>query len=294
MPPPRESRQGWTLIELVVVVAIVGVLAGLVLSAVAKVRANGLRAACSNNLRQIALAAQQYHDTELTLPPGLTLHHPTLKQDYLSWSARLLPFLEQDAGWSRTVQAFRQDPIFLDRPPHTVATIVLPVYGCPADPRVRRPSNFGPGLTSYLGVVGVDQNTPNGVLFLNSGVSFRDITDGTSTTLLVGERPPNWDTELGWWYAGMGQDKLGSADVYLGVRELMVYYKYFSDCRRGPYQFTDGRLNDPCAAFHFWSLHPGGAHFAFCDGSVRFLSYTANSVLPALASRDGGEAVEAP
>jgi prepilin-type processing-associated H-X9-DG protein len=63
---------------------------------------------------------------------------------------------------------------------------------------------------------------------------------------------------------------------------------------RGPFVFGPGRFDNPCDSYHFWSLHLGGANFAFCDGSVRFLSYAAAPLLPALATRAGGESVEIP
>ena len=65
-------------------------------------------------------------------------------------------------------------------------------------------------------------------------------------------------------------------------------------CSKGPFHFVAGRADDLCSAFHFWSPHPGGANFAFCDGSVRFLSYSADPVMPALATRAGGETVNVP
>lgn len=68
----------------------------------------------------------------------------------------------------------------------------------------------------------------------------------------------------------------------------------YSYCQNGPYLFQPGDLRNNCDSFHFWSTHPGGANFAFADGSVRFLSYSADPIMPALATRSGGETVEIP
>jgi prepilin-type processing-associated H-X9-DG protein len=95
---------------------------------------------------------------------------------------------------------------------------------------------------------------------------------------------------LGWWYAGTGQSDDGSAAAVMSVRERVVSIWGFG-CLPGPYHFTPGRLDNQCDAFHFWSLHSGGANFLFADGSVRFPPYSADAVLPALATRAGGEVV---
>jgi prepilin-type processing-associated H-X9-DG protein len=146
-------------------------------------------------------------------------------------------------------------------------------------------------VTSYLGVQGLDQFRLGGVLFPDSSVRFGDIADGTSHTLLLGERPPPPDFKLGWWYRGWGQNKDGSGEMILGTNELNVSV---SRCPPEQRVFQPGRLDDACDSLHFWSMHPGGGNFAFCDGSVRFVSYSAQSVLPALATRAGGETAELP
>ncbi len=91
----------------------------------------------------------------------------------------------------------------------------------------------------------------------------------------------------------MGQQLTGSADLVLGVREPNLQpIMSGSTCGPGRYPFTAASgLDDPCGMFHFWSPHPGGANFVFADGSVRFLSYAADPIMPALASRAGGEVV---
>jgi prepilin-type processing-associated H-X9-DG protein len=120
-----------------------------------------------------------------------------------------------------------------------------------------------------------------------------DITDGTSNTLLVGERMPSRDLEYGWWFAGAGYDNSGTGDVVLGARDV----GYASDMGCLPTSqwvgLRPGRTDVTCDQVHFWSLHSGGANFLFADGSTHFLSYAADSVLTALASRNGAEAVGA-
>ncbi len=155
------------------------------------------------------------------------------------------------------------------------------------------PFDTGPvAFTSYLGSSGTSYLKKNGVLYADSTTRWADVTDGLSNTLLLGERPPSSDFRLGWWYRGWGLYKDGTGETVLGVRE-----RNFSDdyptCKPGPYHFDAGTKGE-CDLFHFWSFHPGGAHFAFCDGSVKFLRYSADEVLPALATRAGGEVAVTP
>jgi prepilin-type processing-associated H-X9-DG protein len=145
-------------------------------------------------------------------------------------------------------------------------------------------------FTSYLGVSGLDYSTRDGVLFQDSEVRFAEILDGTSNTLMLGERPPSTDLQFGWWYAGIGQLWTGSGDLILGVREQnLLPILPGSPCGPGAYPFSPGGFKDPCAMFHYWSPHHNGANFALWDGSVRLIRYSANPIIPALASRAGGE-----
>jgi prepilin-type processing-associated H-X9-DG protein len=168
----------------------------------------------------------------------------------------------------------------------------VPAFECPADPRVTVPHfthNHYVAPTSYLGSFGTNYQRPDGVLFLDSKVRFTDVTDGTSNTLLVGERPPSPDFWYGWWYTGDGTEGTGDTDMTLGVRELRGDDPSTADCPAGPYAFKNGQLDQQCDVFHFWSPHDGGANFAFCDGSVRFLGYSVDPLMPALATRAGSE-----
>ncbi len=294
----RRSRRGFTLIELLVVIAIVAVLIGLLLAAVQKARFAGYRAQCANNLRQIGLALHHYHDTHKAFPPGVSYKNGTDPYPFMSWNTRLLPFLEQEPLWERARQAFAQQrDVFFHNPPHPYNTVV-PVYGCPADSRTLaagsvRGSTLRMAFTAYVGVEGTNQFLKDGLLYLDSRTRLADVTDGTSNTLLVGERPPSADGVLGWWYAGEGQSKDGSADMVLGVRERNVS-SYGTGCSPGPYEFGPGRVQNQCDVFHFWSLHPGGAHFLFADGSTRLMRYSAAPLMPALATRAGGEPTALP
>jgi len=291
----RKRRNALTLIELMVVIAIIAIVFGLTLAAVQRVREAAARSRCQNHLRQLSIAMQNYHSEHRRLPPGISVQAGKDPHPFLSWNARLLPYIEQEALWREIQSAFAIDRDFLHVPPHTGRSTVVLAFTCPMDDRVRRPSphfKARPALTSFLGVEGTDQYERDGVLFLDSRVRLEEVRDGASNTLLIGERPPNTTEILGWWYAGWGQNQDGSAEMLLGAREINTG-KHGPNCPRTPAHFQPGRLNDPCSAYHFWSLHPGGANFAFCDGSVRFLGYSANGILPRLATRDGGEAISA-
>jgi prepilin-type N-terminal cleavage/methylation domain-containing protein/prepilin-type processing-associated H-X9-DG protein len=288
------TRRGFSLLELLVVIAIIGVLVGLTLAGVQSVRSSAARLACQNNLKQIGLASHQYAQAHGSLPPGVSHQDGKDPFPFMGWHTRLLPYIEQQSRWDEAVVAFRSEKDFLNDPPHTGLSAVIKAYGCPLDARTHSPhtSSTGSrrGLTSYLGVNGTSAYRKDGCLFLDSAIRLTDIGDGTSNTLLIGERPPSPDAVLGWWYAGWGQDKDGEADMLLGVRTANNR-RYAPACGVGPYHFAAGTFSNQCDSFHFWSPHPGGANFAFADGSVRFVSYSANGIMPALATRAGGESV---
>jgi prepilin-type N-terminal cleavage/methylation domain-containing protein/prepilin-type processing-associated H-X9-DG protein len=290
-----QCRRGFSLIETLVVMAIIGILFGLSLAAIQYARQAAYRTQCSNRMKQIGLALQQYHDEHRLLPPGCSYQNGRDPYLHMSWCTRLLPFLEQKPLWDQAKAAFEQEPFFLTRPPH-VGDRPQPLFQCPSDGREVFATYLGnrAGYTFYLGVDGTDQTKKDGLLYLDSKVRFSEITDGLSSTLLVGERPPSANGILGWWYAGWGQNKDGSAEMILGAREKATYSAMFGNCPPDANRFHRGRPTDNCDALHFWSMHPGGAHFLFADGSVHFLTYSADSILPALATRAGGEAVTVP
>lgn len=292
MTRSRRPAQAFTLIELLVVLAILAVLLGILLPAVQKIRERGNRARCQNNLHQMGLALHQYHQTHHRLPPAVETYDDPFP--FLSWQARILPWIEQAALWANTEAAFAQDPVFWMAPHHVVRATVLNIYICPSDGRTvgnRAPGAVPAAFTNYLGVSG--DRPGRGTLFLSSRIRFDDILDGTSQTLLVGERPPSPNERFGWWYGGIGQMYDGSLDSHMATRQLNQTF-YAPTCRAGPYAYQPGTQANMCDIFHFWSQHPGGAHFLFADGSTHFLSYAADPVMPALATRAEGESIAVP
>lgn len=297
MAPQRhpEARVGFSLIELVVVIGITAALLGLLLSAVQQVRESAARTQCRNNLKQLALALHSYHDANHRLPPGQRSARNPDRMPYSGWPLSILPYLEQVALYQQSQAAYRAASLPFRNPPHVGLATPLALLACPSDarapgPQTSRRTREVIALTCYLGVSGKDYSTRDGVLFQDSQVGFADVTDGLSNTLMLGERPASADLQFGWWYAGVGQLGTGSADLILGVREQNLQpILAGSPCGPGAYPFSSGQFSDPCAMFHFWSPHPGGANFAFTDGSVRFQVYAVNPLMPALASRAAGE-----
>jgi prepilin-type processing-associated H-X9-DG protein len=299
---PPDQRGAFTLIELLVVIGVVTIIGALIFPAIQKVRGSLIRLRCQSNLRQIGLALHQYHSSSGKLPTGVSYRDGRDPYPHMNWHTRLLPYLDEVTLWEQSRQAFAKDKFFRNNPPHRGIATVMPLFGCPADPRTDAARFLGKenglevwvAFTSYLGVSGSSRADNDGLLYLDSARRLVEVLDGTSATLLVGERPPSTDGNYGWWYGGWGQVKDGSCDSVLSARETNVAPRYQGKCPPGPYRFGPGRLANQCDAFHFWSLHPGGAHFLFADGSVHFLRYSADSVLPALATRAGGERVQLP
>jgi prepilin-type N-terminal cleavage/methylation domain-containing protein/prepilin-type processing-associated H-X9-DG protein len=127
----------------------------------------------------------------------------------------------------------------------------------------------------------------------NKGIPITAITDGTSNTLMVGERPPSADMVFGWWFAGSGWDAAGTGDVVLGVVDFADTADY-PQCPTTRLKFGPGNVNNVCDNFHFWSFHSGGSNFVMGDGSVRFITYGAADLMPALSTRAGGEVATQP
>jgi prepilin-type N-terminal cleavage/methylation domain-containing protein/prepilin-type processing-associated H-X9-DG protein len=317
-------RRAFSLLELLVVMAIIGVLMGLLLPAIQQARESAWQVECKNNLKQIGLGLLQFEEVHRHFPPGI-LQDPGITLDYgqprpyggdkpreFSFLARILPYvghenfyayvdLQDDYPWPNG-----------ERLPNGeyINGQVIKLYQCPSYPKDMGPFlNFpAPGIpehkvahTDYLGINGTDQFKYDGILHVNSRVKVRDIDrgDGMSKTFIVGERPRTIDQWAGWWFAGSGMFPwFGAADVTLGTEERIAG----SDCacapsgeksfyQKGSFKFQyDGYCWDK-NAWHFWSAHPGGAHFLYADGHVEFVSYNINlDIFRARGTYAGGEA----
>jgi prepilin-type N-terminal cleavage/methylation domain-containing protein/prepilin-type processing-associated H-X9-DG protein len=285
-----SRRKGFTLIELLVVIAIIAILIALLVPAVQKVREAAARTQCVNNLKQMGLAFHSYHGTYKQLPSG---YYSSGKFTYTGWQLQLLPYLDQQPLYTQCDTYLQANPGGTDSTSFPAVDSNLPVFICPSNTRPRD-MNYGGvmyELTSYMGVAGTTAYAPtgDGVLYSGSQVKLIQITDGTSNTLMVGERPCSGDLWIGWGMAPYGWGN-GEGDTLLGSRDTTLASLCGAPTTavglQAPLQPQAANEVDTA---HFWSFHTGGANFLFCDGSVQFLQYSANSVLPALCTRNGGE-----
>jgi prepilin-type processing-associated H-X9-DG protein len=297
-----NARRGITLIELLVILVIIGILVGLMVPGVQRIRASAARIACANNLKQIGLACHAYHQDQGSFPPGYTAwpnSDPLATTPGWGWAAYLLPYLEQAA-----LQAQISFSLPIEDPANAIPRLAqVPVYLCPAD--VGLPPAFaitdanGQVLAeaapiSYAATYGIGELDeipgPNeGVFYRNSHITLSQITDGTSSTLMIGDRA--WNHAMAPWAGAINNGILhgGPANPWRNKAEAAYPAPNFclvqtnsinnlTDC--------DGALDD------WFSFHPGGINVVFADGSVHFLSQNINqAVLFALATRAAGEVI---
>ncbi len=219
---------GFTTIELLVVLGVISVLLALLLPAVQLARGTARQAECKNKLRQIGLAIHNFESSYRRFPAGKTSVRSEPQNPEMSWLAAILPYVEESALFEQSMSAFGLMRSPYSNPPHVGLGRAVKAFACPEDSRVDTPQSAsslkgsGVGLTSYIGVSGIDFRDTAGALYFDSSTRFGDITDGSSNTLLAGERPPSPDFNLGWWYTGSGQDGSGNADMFMGVQERVA------------------------------------------------------------------------
>jgi prepilin-type N-terminal cleavage/methylation domain-containing protein len=290
----RRLSPGFTLVETLVAIAIIGILVALLLPAVQAAREAARRVQCQNNLHQIGIALHHYHDVTRRFPPGLNLPNRTF------WSAHLLPYLEQKPMYE-TLEFTR--PWDTDLNKEACATY-LPVFRCPSSTAPRHltaqgivdrvPCNY---LACTSGTVTRESGPPplagrsdsDGLFFIDSGVRLACILDGSSSTVAVGETI--------FIFRGHGLDHLGLNQFldhwYLGslegqgneISESMASTGVAINSFLLPVFVDEKEL---C----FSSRHPGGVQLVLADGAVSFISETIDrGTWSALGTRNGGEVV---
>jgi prepilin-type N-terminal cleavage/methylation domain-containing protein/prepilin-type processing-associated H-X9-DG protein len=308
-----RSNRGFTLIELLVVIAIIAVLIGLLLPAVQKVREAAARMSCSNNEKQLALGMHSFHSTRGHFMAGevatnTTFLPPWTEESYPCWILPLLPYVEQD-NLANKINATPNFADLIAGGPTSLYGTPIKVLICPSDTwkdgtgqvdrgggRIDSCSSYGANWGTQLFL-----NTPsqvidaNGVFHYNTRTTIQGITDGSSNTILLGERSnrePLWSyisttSDISvysrWWtgYSFTGRQPLVEINWMIPTSVVTTPP---TAAQKADY------LNKRLLAYG--SNHTGGANFAFADGSVHFLSASTPLVtVQALATKSGGEIV---
>ncbi|NUQ64788.1 MAG: DUF1559 domain-containing protein [Pirellulales bacterium] len=280
----RQPSGGFTLVELLVVIAIIGILIALLLPAVQAAREAARRMQCANNLKQLGLAMHNYQSALGSFPPGfMAVNHAGTVSGGWAWGVFLMPYIEQSplrgtlSTTRYTLSQVITDPALLP-----MLQTRLSVFTCPSSPMepLREFQGGGQmvatanytccrGFFNYSGITHL-QKQNNGAMYAQSAIRFRDVTDGTSNTIALGERtvldahvadPSKWPS-----WCGPGGLGIGST-VSSSVAD---------------------RINHPTDMHTFSSHHPGGANFGFVDGSVHFLSETIRSAPGGVAPGNTG------
>lgn len=328
-PPSLKTREGFTLVELLVVIAIIGILIALLLPAVQAAREAARRSKCSNQLKQLGLALQNYHDVHKVFPHGARspMYAP-------NWRVMVLPFMEQNALYeSIDPDSQASKGGFMSAKDAAsiygygtgrnaiLRELVVPGWNCPSNPNPPLvDTTYSPGYQSYdrgqihdyVGIAGAyfgpagrsgvcsglsqygSYVCQNGVLYPNGWVRMRDVTDGASNTMIVGEqggKVGNRDVRASYHCGWAG---FSSASGVTAITEGTHFYGTGTTTVRYPINTKTCVSGSGC--YNPWdmntvlnSMHPGGAQTAFVDGSVHFLSETIlMETFLRLAAKDDG------
>jgi prepilin-type N-terminal cleavage/methylation domain-containing protein/prepilin-type processing-associated H-X9-DG protein len=352
----RAKRGSWTggftLVELLVVIAIIGILVALLLPAIQAAREAARRTQCQNNLKNIALAVLNYESAKGALPIG-SINAKGDQQSGLGWPVQILPYVEESAVSEEAVAKYKTSGDAYGSLLDEVNSLLLPMYLCPSDADIRTArEKFGnqkrKGM-SYCGVTGshfartgvcpanraagqfcvfggtalFGPNNYDGLIIQDWSVALKQVTDGTSKTLLIGER---WYQMRAWMIGAYWKPPLNADGVSEGRRPGIPTSTSIEGPQPNTAFFASKNLSDKVPINHnvytgcyidhqndlgdrpalpnsvprtlsvndlpFASFHTGGVNFSYGDGSVRFMPDDIDTKLfLALGSRNGEETV---
>ena len=267
----RRTKHGVTLIELLVAIAIIGLLIGLVMPAVQNSREASRRLACRNKLRQIGIALHNRESTYGVFPAGYVNHEDTAGW---GWGTMILPQLDQMPMYN----SLNVSSVDFDGVPTPNTQTGLSVFICPSDSGPKINSERGNHAKSnYAGVAGSEEiehwaQKGNGIFYVNSNISLSQVTDGISNTFAVGERR----------YGGRQKGA-----IWVGKYAPTVFASTIWNCGKAQPHRINGTKE-----WAFSSEHRGGANFLMCGGSVRFIRQTIDvAIYENLAQRDNGNVI---
>ena len=306
---------GFTLVEVLVVIAIIGILVGLLLPAAMSAREAARRLQCQNNFKQIAIAVQSYHDLHRRFPSGFLRQHVEPNENRFKigwgWGALIQSQLEQSPLYGNIQRASNLDPMSQS----TIRNQQLSVWKCPSDlvtgltcvPRVSEmppapptPTNPNPtnirrsclgfaARSSYIGNYGSTTvgagSRGNGVFFVNSRIEMRNVTDGSTNTLLLGERRVALGQST-WVGVHWGESMPGTQFDPASLRTYSVDSLVLGSAHVAP-----NPLNNDSSAFG-GGHHAKGSNTARVDGSVHLVAQQIDlTVWKSLATISGGESI---
>lgn len=305
MPTGRKQTKGFTLIELLVVIAIIAILVALLLPAVQQAREAARRSSCKNNLKQIGLALHNYHDTYSVFPNANANSIFSGGSVFTS----ILPFVELGNAFDRydfnqtNSSTANAEVVGVQIPTYLCPSMVLPraVPSCDGD-RGRAPGSYAASIGSlnynqYWSYYGDPRPNLNGAIVYTDSVGgktrFRDFTDGTSSTMMIGETAYNLPD---YKFTTSGSETVCPGASRYSFTLWSVPYPGSTTCTTefafNPKDEADDSIFDSNWTRSFRSEHRGIVQFTFTDGSVKPLSENIDSdLLDALATRNGGEVV---
>jgi prepilin-type N-terminal cleavage/methylation domain-containing protein/prepilin-type processing-associated H-X9-DG protein len=298
-----NRRKGFTLVELLVVIAIIGILVALLLPAIQAAREAARRSECVNNMKQIVLAMQNYHDTHRAFPCGYS-HRGSSSQPRWGWAVWIMPYMELNSLYDqldptrlRASDFYKSGATAQEK---ELLQTSIDAYLCPSDISRELAGNCQFGSNNYFAVAKSNYvacatyskepdyptyaNESGGMFYGNSWLTMADCIDGTSTTFALGER--DYDHLAATW-VGVGRTSSYGNENTLRTLCRATFTQNYNYTAAGQPQ-NQGKGTG--------SFHPGGCNYGLVDGSVQFVADSTNktNVMKYLSLRKDGQSPETP